>query len=129
MRSGGRGCYEHRPDCRGRKGVFAEWPRLESDDAIMVAGSYRPLEDAFRIAHTQIVNWIAKDTGLSVMDTYQLVSQAARSRIANVCDANYTVVAKVPKRFLPSDIPWMNGVHQKMRDRGKAVMAGRKAGT
>ena len=111
------------------KGTFAEWPRLESDDAIMVAGSYRPLEDAFRIAHTQIVNWIAKDTGLSVMDTYQLVSQAARSRIANVCDANYTVVAKVPKRFLPSDIPWMNGVHQKMRDRGKAVMAGRKAGT
>jgi len=111
------------------KGVFAEWPRLESDDAIMVAGSYRPLEDAFRIAHTQIVNWIAKDTGLSVMDTYQLVSQAARSRIANVCDANYTVVAKVPKRFLPSDIPWMNGVHQKMRDRGKAVMAGRKART
>jgi len=111
------------------KGVFAEWPRLESDDAIMVAGSYRPLEDAFRIAHTQIVNWIAKDTGLSMMDTYQLVSQAARSRIANVCDANYTIVAKVPKRFLPSDIPWMNGVHQKMRGRAKAVMAGRKART
>jgi len=32
----------------------------------------------------------------------------------------------VPKRFLPKDIPWMNGVHQKMRDRGKAVMATRK---
>src|SRR5207253_674794 len=49
------------------KGVFAEWPRLESDDAIMVAGSYRPLEDAFRIAHTQLVNWIAKHTGPSDM--------------------------------------------------------------
>ena len=109
------------------KGVACEWPRLENDDAIMVAGSYRPLEDAFRIAHTQIVQWIAKDTGLSIMDTYQLVSQAARSRIANVCDANYTIVAKVPKQFLPKDIPWMNGVHQKMRDRAKAVMAGRPA--
>jgi len=107
------------------KGVFAEWPRLENDDSIMVAGSYRPLEDAFRIAHTQIVQWIAKDTGLSIMDTYQLVSQAARSQIANVCDANYTIVAKVPKRFLPSDIPWMDGVHQKMRARGKAVLASR----
>ena len=84
------------------------------------------LEDAFRIAHTQIVQWIAKDTGLSIMDTYQLVSQAARSRIANVCDANYTIVAKVPKRFLPSDIPWMNGVHQKMRARAKAVIAARQ---
>ena len=107
------------------KGVATEWPRLENDDSIMVAGSYRPLEDAFRIAHTQMVQWISKDTGLSIMDTYQLVSQAARSRIANVCDANYTIVAKVPKRFLPRDIPWMNGVHEKMRARGEAVMAGR----
>jgi acetamidase/formamidase len=109
------------------KGVVSEWPRLENDDSIMVAGSYRPLEDAFRIAHTQMVHWISKDTGLSMMDTYQLVSQAARSRIANVCDANYTIVAKVPKQFLPKDIPWMNGVHEKMSARGKAVMAGRKA--
>ncbi len=108
------------------KGVFCEWPRLENDDSLMVAGSYRPLEDAFRIAHTQIIQWLAKDTGLSIMDTYQLVSQAARSRIANVCDANYTVVAKVPKQFLPKDIPWMNGVHQKMRARAKAVMATRE---
>jgi acetamidase/formamidase len=107
------------------KGVFCEWPRLESDEAIMVAGSYRPLEDAFRIAHTQIVQWIARDTGLSVMDTYQLVSQAARSRIANVCDANYTIVAKVPKQFLPEDVPWMNGVHQKMRELGTAALASR----
>src|ERR1700674_4833250 len=107
------------------KGVFSEWPRLENDDSLMVAGSYRPLEDAYRIAHTQIIQWLAKDTGLSIMDTYQLVSQAARSRIANVCDANYTVVAKVPKQFLPKDIPWMNGVHQKMRARAKAVMANR----
>ena len=54
----------------------------------MVAGSYRPLEDAFRIAHTQIIRWLAKNTGLSMIDTDQLVSQAARSRIANICDAN-----------------------------------------
>ena len=51
---------------------------------------------------------------------------AARSRIANVCDANYTIVAKVPKRFLPSDIPWMSGVHQKMRARARAVLATRQ---
>ncbi len=104
------------------KGIYCEWPRIESDEAIMVAGSYRPLEDAYRIAHKDIVTWVSRDTGLSLMDTYQLVSQAARSRIANVCDANYTVVAKVPKRFLPSDIPWMDGVHGRMRERGRAVL-------
>ena len=34
------------------------------------------------------------------MDAYQLVSQTALTPIANVVDTNYTVVAKVAKRFL-----------------------------
>lgn len=96
------------------KGVYCEWPRLEDDESIMVAGSYRPLEDAFRIAHTQLIQWISSDTGLSVMDTYQLVTQASRSPIANVCDANYTIVAKIAKRYLPS-ADWMTGVHDRLR--------------
>lgn len=107
------------------KGVYCDWPRLEDDDSIMVAGSYRPLEDAFRIAHSQLINWIVGTTGLSIWDTYQLVSQIATSRIANVVDPNYTVVAKVPKRYLPRDVEWMSGVHATMRQRGRAAMASR----
>ena len=41
------------------------------------------------------------------MDAYQLVTQASRSQIADVCDANYTIVAMMPKRYLPRDVPWM----------------------
>jgi acetamidase/formamidase len=108
------------------KGVFAEWPRLESDDSIMVAGSYRPLEDAFRIAHSQLVRWVVTETGLSLSDAYQLISQIATSRIANVVDPNYTIVAKVPKRFLPRDIGWMSGVHDRLRTIGRAVLATRE---
>lgn len=100
------------------KGVFCEWPRLESDEAVMVAGSCRPLEDAFRISHAQLVRWISDALGLSLMDSYQLVSQAARSRIANVVDPNYTIVAKVPKRFLPADVTWMAGTHERLRALG-----------
>ena len=103
------------------KGVYCEWPRLEDDEAIMVAGSYRPLEDAFRIAHTQLIRWISAETGLSVMDTYQLVTQASRSPIANVCDANYTIVAKMPKRYLPEDIGWMGDTHDRLRRIGATV--------
>jgi acetamidase/formamidase len=106
------------------KGVACEWPRLEDDEAIMVAGSYRPLEDAFRIAHTQLVLWIAAETGLSIMDTYQLVTQASRSPIANVVDANYTIVARMPKRYLPQDVAWMAGTHEKLRRVAEAVRAG-----
>jgi len=107
------------------KGEFCEWPRLETDSAIMVAGSYRPLEDAFRIAHTQLVLWISRATGLSLMDTYQLVTQGSQSPIANVCDANYTIVARMPKRYLPHDVTWMSGVHERLRETGRAVMAAR----
>ena len=106
------------------KGTYCAWPRLETDDSIMVAGSYRPLEDAFRIAHTELIQWISQSTGLSVMDTYQLVTQASSSPIANVCDANYTVVARMPKRVLP-EVDWMTGVHGRLRDVGRATLASR----
>jgi acetamidase/formamidase len=103
------------------KGTYCDWPRFEDDDAIMVAGSYRPLEDAFRIAHTQLIRWISDATGLSVMDTYQLVTQASRSPIANVVDANYTIVAKMPKAYLPADVAWMDGAHDRLRQRAATV--------
>lgn len=104
------------------KGRYCEWPRIEDDEAIMVAGSYRPLEDAFRIAHTQLITWIAAETGLSMMDTYQLVTQASRSPIANVCDANYTIVATIAKRFLPQ-VPWLGDMHRRLRAIGRSVLA------
>jgi acetamidase/formamidase len=106
------------------KGTYCDWPRLEDDESIMVAGSYRPLEDAFRIAHTQLILWISSATGLSHMDTYQLVTQGSRSPIANVVDANYTIVAKMPKRYLPADVPWMGGMHERLAQVGKAVRPG-----
>jgi acetamidase/formamidase len=81
----------------------------------MVAGSVRPLEDAYRIAYTQLVRWLVADYGLSTMDAYQLVSQVAKTGVANVVDTNYTVLAKFPKRFLPPRRPPMGGVHGKLR--------------
>ncbi|HEY3264041.1 MAG TPA: acetamidase/formamidase family protein [Actinomycetota bacterium] len=78
------------------------WPRLEDDVSIMSTGSARPLEDAFRIAHGDLVAWLAEDHGLDRLDAYQLVTQISESPVANVCDPNYTFVAKAPKRFLPA---------------------------
>lgn len=78
------------------------WPRLEDDTCIMSTGSARPLEDSFRIAHGDLVLWLGEEFGLEQLDAYQLVSQIAESPVANVCDPNYTFVAKAPKRYLPS---------------------------
>ncbi len=84
------------------KGRATAWPRLEDDDYIMTAGSARPLEDAFRIAHADLVHWLVEEYGFDKLDAYQLVTQISETPIANVCDPNYTVTAKARKRYLPS---------------------------
>jgi acetamidase/formamidase len=96
------------------RGVSTPWPRLESDDYVMTTGSTKPLEDAFRIAHVEMVRWVAELTGLSELDAYQLVAQAAETPVANVCDTVYTVVCKVAKRHL-AGVTAMAGMHARMR--------------
>lgn len=78
------------------------WPRLEDAEHLMVAGSARPLSDALRIAFVELIGWLVADYGFAKEDAYQLVSQTAVIRVANMVDPLYTVVAKFPKRFLPS---------------------------
>ena len=41
--------------------------------------------------------------GFEKLEAYQVVSQGGHSRIANVVDPNYTIVAKFPKRLLPRE--------------------------
>ncbi len=83
------------------KGKSIDWPRIEDEDYIMVAGSARPLIDAFRLAHVELVEWLEEDYGFGRWDAYQLLGQLAESSVANLVDPNYTVVAKFPKRYLP----------------------------
>ncbi len=107
------------------KGQATPWPRLESDTHVMTAGSARPLEDAFRIAQADLVAWVAADHGLSLMDAYQLVSQGVESPLANVCDTNYTSVAKMRKDWLPSRQGPLAGVHDHLRQVGRSYLAER----
>ena len=81
-----------------------EWPRLEDAEYLMVAGSARPLSDALRIAFVELIDWLVADYGFDKADAYQLVSQTAVVRVANMVDPLYTVVAKFPKRHLPPKV-------------------------
>ena len=76
-------------------------PRIESDEFIMAVGSARPMEDAARIAFYELILWLEQDFGIDRMTGYQLCSQVARVRLANMVDILYSVVAKFPKKFLP----------------------------
>ncbi len=98
------------------------WPRFETDDAIMSTGSTRPLEDAFRISQQDLITWVAAEMSLDVLDAYQLVSQAGQAPVGNVTDPNYTMLAKVDKRYLPG-IEVYDGVHERLRETATAYLA------
>jgi acetamidase/formamidase len=102
------------------KGQPCPWPRLESDTHIMSAGSARPLEDAFRIAQVDLIQWLQADYGLAMLDAYQLVSQGVEAPLANVVDTNYTSVAKMRKKWLPH-VPAMGDTHARLRAMAAAL--------
>src|SRR6185503_3221702 len=95
------------------------------------AGSARPLSDALRIGFVELIDWLVADYGFAKADAYQLVSQVAVIRVANMVDPLYTVVAKFPKRFLPprasatggssgarlGEMPWTEAERLLTRDR------------
>jgi acetamidase/formamidase len=97
------------------KGGGPAWPRLESDDYLMVVGSSRPLEDAWRVSQVGMVLWLSELYGLDHLDAYQLLSQTSEAPLANVVDANYSAVTKVPKALLPAATA-CNGMHQHLRE-------------
>jgi len=82
------------------KGRAISTPRVVSEDFLMSIGSARPMEDAARIAFFDLVTWLASDYGFDRLAAYQLCSQVAHVRLANMVDILYSVVAKFPKRYL-----------------------------
>ena len=88
------------------KGQTIRWPRFENAQSIMAVGAYRPLDDALRIAFTELIGWIPAETGLSELDAYQLLSQVGRIHLTEMVDPNYVVIAIADKKFLP---PRKNG--------------------
>jgi acetamidase/formamidase len=83
------------------KGKSTGWPRLENDHELMTAGIYRPVDDAVRIAVTEMIHWVHRDYGLSELDAYELFSKVGRLHLTEMVDPNYVVVASIEKKYLP----------------------------
>ncbi len=83
------------------KGRKIDWPRFENENFIMAVGITRPLDDALRVAFTQLVGWIHQDYGLSELDAYELLSKVAKIHLDEMVDPNYVIVASVDKKYLP----------------------------
>ena len=91
------------------KGQKISWPRFENSREIMALGAYRPLDDALRIAFTELIGWIHAETGMSELDAYQLLSQVGKVHVTEMVDPNYVIIASVEKKYLPprkNKKPW-----------------------
>ena len=102
------------------KGGGPAWPRLESDSHLMVVGSSRPLEDAWRISQAEMVTWLQSLYRLDKLDAYQLLSQIGEAPLANVVDISYSALAKVPKALVPGAEVY-GGMHRHLRDIAAAL--------
>jgi amidase len=84
------------------KGRTIVWPRFENENSIMAVGITRPLDDALRVAFTQLIGWMHQDYGLSELDAYELLSKVAKIHLDEMVDPNYVVVASIEKKYLPA---------------------------
>jgi acetamidase/formamidase len=102
------------------KGGAPVWPRIEQDGHYAVVASARPLEDAWRASQRGMIDWLGELYGLDPLDAYQLLTQISKAPLANVVDANYSAVTKVPKQLLPSGEAY-GGMHRYLREQAATL--------
>ena len=75
-------------------------PRMENSEYLMASGMSQSLDDAFRDATTNLVQWLQTVYGLNAAEVSSVVSTAVIYEIAEYVDPEDHVVAKVPKSVL-----------------------------
>jgi len=76
------------------------WPRLENQDFIMVLGSSRAINEALQHATTELMRWLMESYGFDERGASLLLGQGMEYDISNVVDPEFTIVAKMRKRYL-----------------------------
>lgn len=76
------------------------WPRLETDEHIIVLGSARPLLQALQHATTELQRWLMADYGYDERGSSLLMGHALEYEVVQVVDPHFTIAAKMRKEFL-----------------------------
>jgi amidase len=82
------------------KGKKVNWPRLENQDYIMVLGSSRAINEALQHATTELMRWLTESYGFDERGASLLLGQGMEYELSNVVDPEFTVVAKMRKRYI-----------------------------
>ena len=82
------------------KGKTIGWPRAENDEFIFTVGNARPLDQCLQHATTEMLRWLEQDYGHDSISANLLLSQCVRYDLGNMFDPAYTMVCKIPKKYL-----------------------------
>lgn len=80
-----------------RKDMTLKMPRAEKPDQLITMGFHEDLDEACRIALSDMLDWIVEKTGLPRIDAYSLCSMQADMRVTQLVDGNkgaHTVINK-----------------------------------
>jgi acetamidase/formamidase len=81
-----------------------EWPFAETDDYWYALGTHQDLNEAFKIALRNALDFLERKAGLTRLDAYALASIAVSFRVTQVVDANKGVHAMIPKSIFSDDL-------------------------
>jgi len=85
---------------RVQKGGKITWPRGENVDYIFTVGNARPLDQAVQHATSEMLRWLGEEYGLDATAASLLMGQTVEYDLGNIFDPAYTMVCKMPKRWL-----------------------------
>ncbi len=81
-------------------GVSTSGPRAENDDYLMSMGIAGSLDDALKVATTELAQWIESEYKLTPNEAAIVLGTSIHYEIAEVVDPQVNVVAKVRKAVL-----------------------------
>jgi amidase len=77
-------------------------PRVENSEYLMAVGLSGSLDDAFRVATSELASWLRTEYNLSREEAAIVLGSSIEYKIAEVADRNAGVVAKIRKSRLAS---------------------------
>jgi acetamidase/formamidase len=81
-----------------------EWPFAETDTHWIALATDADLNEAFKIALRNTLDFLERKAGLSRLDAYSLASIGVSFRVTQVVDANKGVHAMIPKSVFSDDL-------------------------
>jgi acetamidase/formamidase len=81
-----------------------EWPFAETDTHWIALATHADLNEAFKIALRNTLDFLERKCGLTRLDAYSLASIGVSFRITQVVDANKGVHAMIPKSVFSDDL-------------------------